>query len=44
MGIYNLWYLLRLPPTFFYNALGYLNENLTEYFSKEKTPSQFRLK
>ena len=29
-GIYSMWYTLKLSPAFSYNALGYLNENLTQ--------------
>ena len=39
----NVWYSLRLPPVFSYNALGFLKRlPNTEYFAKEKQ-SPFRL-
>ena len=34
--IYRVWYSLRVLPAFFYNALGYLNENLTQNISVRK--------
>ena len=36
IGIHIVWYSLRLPPTFSYNALGYLNENVTQNISIRK--------
>ena len=40
-----MWYSLRQPPAFPYNALGYLISDLTQNISvRRKTVSQFRLK
>ena len=37
IGIYSVWYSLRLPPAFSYYALGDLNDNPTKNISVRKT-------
>ena len=34
--IYSVWYSLRLAPVFYYNALGFLNDDLTQNISVRK--------
>ena len=36
IGIFSVWYKLRLPSAFSYSALSYLNENLTQNISVRK--------